>query len=586
MPFAERLEPRRLLAAGDLDLAFGAGGALDIDLTHPLFGAQRVVPIAGGDVLVVGQEIRRFTSNGTLDLTFGGGDGVIPLPDDMVAANDYIENAAVLPNGNVIALVRIPAVTGDPYRQIIAFDANGAPLAPPGALLAQLTDIDDFVVQPDGNVLALGALRTVRFTADLALDTSFAPDGDPPGLQETWAIDVAPDGSVFASGLNNQTPPKHVIVKVTPTGALDAGFGNNGEVVITNPAEMAVFGLEAEAGGSVLTVASGKIRRLKADGQFDSSFGVGGVADPTFGDIGPWTTELRVVPGGKILVTEGKGVTRLNPDGSIDSAYGRVVISQPGAGLPTANEWGEVYFTAAGATRTLALHRLAADNPTPGPIHLDAAGQLVCIGTDNADEMRAANQNGDLVVSRNRADVARVFNPADVTMLNFQGLGGNDFITLASAGWFRTTVSGGDGNDKILGCDGPDSIGGNAGKDFISGGSGADRLAGHGGRDKLIGEGGADRCYGGSSGDWLIGGGGNDQLFGDGGNDYISGGSGTDSLDGAMGDDLLISNDAAIAGGDGYVDYLWGDGGQDRSIADPNDVLSSIEFKLDPSTPI
>jgi Ca2+-binding RTX toxin-like protein len=286
------------------------------------------------------------------------------------------------------------------------------------------------------------------------------------------------------------------------------------------------------------------------------------------------------VPGGKILVVEGQGVTRLLPDGTIDPAYGRVVVSQSGAGVPAANEWGEVQFTAAGMSRTLALHRMAADNPDPGPIWLDPAGQLFVVGTDYAEEMRAANQNGDLVIMRNHFDISRVFNPADVTLLNFAGLGGNDFITLASAGSIRSTVSGGDGDDKILGGVGADSLSGNAGKDFLAGGSGSDRLAGHGGRDKLIGEGGADRCYGGPSGDWLFGNGGNDQLYGDGGNDQIYGGSGNDTLDGAKGNDFMVSNDSAIEP-PGWVDHIWGDGDWDTAVADPDDVLVSIETRLD-----
>lgn len=578
MPIAaERLEPRRLLAAGDLDPAFGAGGALDIDLTNPLFGVQRVVPVAGGDVLVIGHEIRRFRPDGTLDVAFGGGDGVMPLPEPMIAANTYLENAAMLPDGKVIAVWRADVTSEATVRHLIVFNADGSVLN--DALAAADSAIDEFVVQGDGKVLALSDTRVMRFDIAYQLDSTFGLGGGLP--LRSGAVNRAGDGSFFAVGTNQQTPPRQVIAKFTAEGAIDPSFGSNGEVVISEGTDAPVTDVEVDSDGTLLAVIDGKIRRLKTDGTFDASFGVGGVADPTFGEIAPLPPELTLVPGGKILVIEGPGVTRLNADGTTDPAYGRVVTNLAGQGVLGTNEWGEVYFTAAGATRTLALHRLAADSAAVAPIHLDENGQLFCIGTENADEMRASKQNGDLVVMRNRFDVSRVFDPADVAMLNFQGLGGNDFITLASAGWFRTTVSGGDGNDKILGCDGPDSIGGNAGKDFIAGGSGADRLAGHGGRDKLIGEGGADRCYGGPSGDWLIGGGGNDQLFGEGGNDYIDGGSGSDTLDGAMGADLLISNDAAL-GNTGYIDYLWGDGGQDRSIADPTDILSSIELKLDP----
>src|SRR5688572_23520756 len=122
---AERLESRRLMAGGDLDAAFGVGGVLDIDLTHPLLGVQRVVPITGGDFLVIGQEIRRFKPNGTLDVSFGGGDGVIELPPAMIATNEYLENAAVLPDGKVIAdALRVDGALR--FHQLIAFNADGS----------------------------------------------------------------------------------------------------------------------------------------------------------------------------------------------------------------------------------------------------------------------------------------------------------------------------------------------------------------------------------------------------------------------------------------------------------------------------
>ena len=576
---AERLEPRRLMAAGDLDPNFGGVGVIDIDLTHPLLGVQRVVPIADGtgNFLVIGQEIRRFKPNGTLDPSFAGGDGIMSIPDAMVAANEYLENAAVLPDGKVIAVAR--RVQGATVvHQLVAFNPDGSPAA--SDLPLGLGEGVELVVQPDAKILAIGRTQVLRLMPDFTFDMTFGVNGVTSPLLSDSAMDVAADGSLFGVGMNDDTPPKRAIVKFTADGRIDSGFGTGGEVIVNDTTTTPVTDVEVEPAGTLLSVIGSKIRRLKTDGSFDSSFGDGGGANPTFGDIAPASPVLTLVPGGKIFVIEGTGITRLTGDGKIDPAYGRVVANFSGVGVPASNQWGEVYFTAAGIARTLALHRLAADSVAPSPISLDQGGQLICVGTDNADEMRAADQNGDLVIMRNHFDVSRVFEPADVTLLNFSGLGGNDLITLASAGNIRSTVSGGDGNDKILGGSGADSIGGNAGKDFIAGGSGADRLAGHGGRDKLIGEGGADRCYGGPSGDWLLGAGGNDQLFGDGGNDQIYGGSGNDTLDAGQGDDLLISNDVAIEP-PGWVDQLFGDGGKDRSIADSIDILSSIEFKLD-----
>src|SRR4051794_2962685 len=157
---AEHLEPRRLMAAGDLDPSFGGVGAMDVELFHPLLGVQRVCPIADGtgDFLVIGLEIRRYKPNGALNTTFGGGDGIMPLPQAMVDSSDLLENAAVLPNGKVIADVRrIDAQVT--YHQLVGFNADGS-LAP---TTLPITDgpIDKFFVQSDGKVVAIARAQVL-----------------------------------------------------------------------------------------------------------------------------------------------------------------------------------------------------------------------------------------------------------------------------------------------------------------------------------------------------------------------------------------------------------------------------------------
>src|SRR4051812_43129268 len=82
---AEPLEDRRLLSAGDLDPTFGVGGKVTTDITTSIYnsGQQSVIQPdgkivvaayvfgpAGGDM-----GISRYNTNGTLDTSFGGGDG-------------------------------------------------------------------------------------------------------------------------------------------------------------------------------------------------------------------------------------------------------------------------------------------------------------------------------------------------------------------------------------------------------------------------------------------------------------------------------------------------------------------------------
>jgi uncharacterized delta-60 repeat protein len=568
------------LAAGDLDATFGTGGRRDIELTHPLFGAQRVIPLPGtSDMLVVGQEIRRFHADGSLDTAFGGGDGVIPLPDEL--AGSIIVDAAVLPNGKVVAATSLASTESHELR---LFNADGSTAA--SRLIGDWL-IKDIVAQPDGKILVLRNQDVMRFTGALEPDASFGTNGETiPKLQDS-GFARASDGSFYGVGQMIGQSQDPFILKFNASGQPDTSFDGDGKRAIT--ANFGIIGANALRdlavdGSSLLTSIEGKIGRLKLDGTLDSNFGDGGTKFISYGDAFASAADPKItlLSDGKMLVVQDAGVTRLTAGGDIDPTYGRVLADLSGRGVLTADgETGQVLFTANGVATTLALHKLAAGGSSLSPIRLEG-GAVIVSGTDGVDQMgatRGTELTNDLTVFRRRDDVARVYDAGDVTLMSFDAMAGNDVITTASAGSIPATVSGGDGDDKILGGDGGDSLSGNAGRDTIYGGNGADRLAGNGARDKLIGEGGADRLYGGPSGDWLLGAGGNDLLMGEGGNDQLQGGSGNDSLHGNAGDDTLISNDSAIDTG-GWVDELFGDGGRDSSIADPNDVLSSIEVRL------
>src|SRR4029078_3278443 len=78
----------------------------------------------------------------------------------------------------------------------------------------------------------------------------------------------------------------------------------------------------------------------------------------------------------------------------------------------------------------------------------------------------------------------RVFDPNTVTMIKFNGYGGNDvFNNLTNIDSF---VCGGAGNDTLLGGAGGDSMWGEDGNDYIDGRAGADVLLGGIGVDALV----------------------------------------------------------------------------------------------------
>ena len=206
---------------------------------------------------------------------------------------------------------------------------------------------------------------------------------------------------------------------------------------------------------------------------------------------------------------------------------------------------------------------------------------------------------------------------------DISGGSGNDNIT-GSPG--NNAINGGPGNDIINGVGGNDQLRGDAGNDVLNGGDGNDVLFGGPGADvfnggsgndtadyhearsnliitldnvandgapalpatatqparpaendnvkgdveNVVGGIGNDRITGNGSANRLVGGPGSDQLYGLGGNDVLDGGPGADQLFGGDGNDLLL-------GKDNTKDSLNGGNGDDTSVDDAIDILTSIE---------
>jgi hypothetical protein len=260
--FAERLEPRRLLAAGDLDATFGTGGRRDIELTHPLFRRRARDPAPGtSDLLVVGQEIRRFHADGSLVRSFGGGDGVIPLPAEQIAENDFIVDAAVLPNGKVVVATSIQSAETFELR---LFNADGSTAA--NRLIGYWL-IKDVVAQSDGKILVLRNQDVMRFTGDLQPDAPFGTNGETtPKLQDS-GFARASDGGFFAVGEMIGQPENVFILKYTSSGQPDTTFDSDGKRSIS--ANLGIAGANnlrdlAVDTGSLLTTAEGKVAPAEA----------------------------------------------------------------------------------------------------------------------------------------------------------------------------------------------------------------------------------------------------------------------------------------------------------------------------------
>jgi uncharacterized delta-60 repeat protein len=263
-------------APGDVDTSYGQGGAAIAEFGHNAFGNALVVQ-PDGKVVVVGTGIStfattsdvvlaRFTSQGTLDSSFGLGSGKVQ-PD---------------------------------FGQ----DETGYGV----------------VLQPDGKILVGGDTSTTgggsdllvtRFDADGSLDATFGSGGaahpDFGGLEFGRAIALAPDGSIYVAGYTGGSLEDSVVARLTnPLGTPDTTFeSHSGAFVVTDiPGSSTPVAAAALAPNGVLFTAGAEIPQPGAASSFlneqiqSNSFGIWPLTLPGTGAA----TAIAVQPDGKQVI--------------------------------------------------------------------------------------------------------------------------------------------------------------------------------------------------------------------------------------------------------------------------------------------
>lgn len=602
----EPLEPRRLLAAGDLDATFGAGGIVLIDPQREQDGDRDIAVTADGHILILATgldgkaaSVVRYNADGTLDTTFAadsfnfGDEKLTQVPIGVIAAPD----GKILVNGATFEVVQSnpdfdPTSIVTPYLWRLNGDGTIDTTFGDGgqADIEVVFRADNIAFQPDGKFLVVTGQRLSRYNVDGSLDESFNNggslflEGDVPFV-DYHTIELQSDGKIIIAA-KEQVDDHYqtVVVRRNADGSADSSFGDNGvtrvdlgpgpsfdepQAIVVQPDGGIVVALQHQF---VLTAL-----RVTASGALDTTFGVDGVAKVPF-DVNVDTRDVKVDPQGRlVLVGEGNFeagqerfvATRLLADGSVDDSFGRINVGDTRIfcfwrSFDVAPDGSPIVHAqlAPNLEQIRYVHQLikfSAAGDDPSPIRLTGA-DLSIAGTDSGDVINVAGSDHEIILVTRDA-IGRAFSDDDVDLLDIQAGGGDDVVTLTSITQ-GSTIRGGDGNDRIAGSEGEDSISGNAGNDRIDGHGGDDRLAGNGGRDKLSGGASADRLYGGAGDDWLAGGGSLDRL---------DGGAGSDILHGNAGDDFFTT------AGDSAIDSLFGDGGTDHAHADGDDDLVSIE---------
>ncbi|HEX8914323.1 MAG TPA: hypothetical protein VF796_18390 [Humisphaera sp.] len=577
--WCEPLEARALLSAGDPDLTFSLDGRL-ADLRGT---ADDVAVQADGKVVVAGTSvdgqflIARYNANGSVDTTFGGGDGVVTTSfvDPHTSGGSWVNTVVVLPGGKIFA-----AGNAGPYQRAFArYNADGSLDTTYGTggkrvedAFTELPAVFDAAVAPDGSVLTAGTLGDDDGTWDvLTVNGKAFQVGRAPNDPEMFgrhdaasAVAADPGGRILVAGASQTFGA--FVGRLNPDLSIDPTFGPGGAdldgwasgLPYSPTALAALPNGKVLVGGTPGPGGSGGVFRLNGDGSLDKTFGGGdGKAAEGFA-----VKSMAVQADGRIVIVGGTGdfvVRRLNYDGSADTTFDN------GDGQVT-TDFGRTDAPASVAIapngRTVVAGNTSAVG-YPGRVALAAykgtapvADTITVAGTTGNDTIRVAQSGTTLTVTTN--GTAKTYNTAGKTKLVVTGGNGDDTIWLAPSVTLNATLIGGNGKDVLHGGGGRDDYFGGPDTDFVDYSDAAagvavslDDLANDGvGRNEnvhsdvenAIGSAFADTLVGNALPNVLVGNAGADVLRGFAGRDVLIGGAGADTLDGGADDDLVIGS--------------------------------------------
>jgi len=299
----------RYNADGSLDPAFGSGGKV---VVLDVGGATGATLQPDGKIVTVGTwgssgpagycMLARFRSDGSLDPNFGNGDVVaaqLANPDSTPVLNTYCGGVALQPDGKSVV-----AAAGQPIH---------------------------------GGTIGLGAMR---FNADGTRDTSFGAGGSIvvpmtyPYIRTT-SVALQPDGKIIVVGGDIDSTPglqvrnnETMLMRLDPTGMLDASFGQGGTVRIlrNEGAFLAIPAIALQPDGKIVLLGVwGQVLRLLPNGALDSNFGQGGAAHDIYGFTVAVQANGKIVIAGFSPPTNGAGnfaLWRLTAEGLPDAGFG------------------------------------------------------------------------------------------------------------------------------------------------------------------------------------------------------------------------------------------------------------------------
>ena len=330
----------KFAADGSIDESFGNGGHVLNDLGT---GDDQINDLAvqpDGRIVAVGTMnnggvwdgfFARMHPDGSLDTSFGGGDGWVEVDTGSV---DALEGVAVQSDGAIVA-------AGRAGTSVLAARVTAAGVLDPSydgdgwTTIAGARDGQEVALQADGKLVIAAYvlpgdrnMAVVRLTTAGALDTTF--DGD--GIASTdfgisgadsygYGIAVQPDGNIVVTGSMVDFNPTDFrdqrttvnAARFLPTGPLDTSFNGTGYAHTPIPSG-GYYGMESlalQADGKIVVAgyvdlghkgqSDAIVARYNGDGTLDTTFDGDGIAIPLTGRYWNYLYDVLVTSGGDIV---------------------------------------------------------------------------------------------------------------------------------------------------------------------------------------------------------------------------------------------------------------------------------------------
>lgn len=356
-------------AAGALDPTFDTDGKVTTDFGSGDDVARALTIQPGGKLVAAGVAfngadndfaLARYTSNGSLDTSFGTGGKV--RTNFSSGSDDRAFGVAIQPNGKIVAAGQTTNASGTHFA-LVRYNGNGTPDLAFGDGFGRVTT--QFAAIPDDSqafaVLVLGNGKIVaagrafnganddfalaRYNTNGFLDTTFGGTGKVMtnfvGFDDSANALVEQNGHIVAAGVarSGSGSGDFALVRYNTNGSLDPSFGIAGRALtdfgpgtdnqasglaLGNANRLVAAGKTSNAGGTNFALA-----RYNVNGGLDTSFGAGGKVTTDFG--GSDFAQGVAVRAGKTVAagtttTNGLVFTialaRYNMNGTLDAGFG------------------------------------------------------------------------------------------------------------------------------------------------------------------------------------------------------------------------------------------------------------------------